>query len=336
MNLRYLGYAAQNLTLKRTTNRTLRLANLDERVAGVIEQNLADLRAILEWNLSHGIRFFRVGSSVIPFGSHPDFPLDWETRFADTLEDLRRFISENNLRLAMHPGQYTVLNSPNEAIVTRALAELDYHARFLDRVAPEGTLTLHIGGAYGDKAGALETFRTNFQRLSERVKTKLTLENDDKIFAVDEVLYLCEHLNIPAIFDFFHHACYPGQGPCKDDLTGTLQRVVATWGGRVPKFHLSSPRDISTAHADMVTREDFEKTLRRMREVNGDEPFDLMLEAKAKEKAVLEVMRFWEEGLSGEYALKWMSGAMDEWEASGESEVWDKTAGDGVDANEAR
>ena len=128
MKLRYLGYAAQNLGLKRTTNRTLRLANLDERVAGVIEQNLADLRAILEWNLSHGIRFFRVGSSIIPFGSHPNFPLDWETRFADTLEDLRRFIAENNLRLAMHPGQYTVLNSPNEAIVTRALAELDYHA----------------------------------------------------------------------------------------------------------------------------------------------------------------------------------------------------------------
>ncbi len=304
MKLRYLGYAAQNLTLARTTNRTLRLANLDERVAGVIEQNLADLRAILEWNLSHGIRFFRVGSSVIPFGSHPDFPLNWETRFADTLEDLRRFIEEHDLRLSMHPGQYTVLNSNNETVAARASVELDYHARFLERVAPEGTLTLHIGGAYGDKARALETFQANFQRLPERVKTRLTLENDDKIFAVDEVLYLCERLSIPAIFDFFHHACHPGQGPCKDDLTGTLQRVVATWEGRVPKFHLSSPRDLSTAHADFVTREDFERALRRMQEVNSDEPFDLMLEAKAKEQAVLGVMRFWEEGLSGEYALK--------------------------------
>lgn len=137
MQLRHLGYACINLTLKRTTGRTLRLANLQaERVGEVIENNLNDLQAILEWNFRHGIRFFRIGSSIIPFGSHPEFPLDWQDRFSATLATIREAVARHGLRLSMHPGQYTVLNSNNLLVVERAVAELEYHAALLRCVDP--------------------------------------------------------------------------------------------------------------------------------------------------------------------------------------------------------
>lgn len=290
MRLRYLGYAGQNLSTGRTTGRTLRLANLTpERAAEVTAANLADLRAILEWNAAHGIRFFRIGSSLVPFASHAEFALDWEERFADELEGIARFVRAEGARLAMHPGQYTVLNSPNEGVVARAVAELDYHAALLRRLDPEGgTITLHAGGAYGDKRAALERLLRNAASLSAEALARLTLENDDRVYDIDDVLWVCEALGVPAVFDLFHHRCHHRRPTPERELPDLLARAVETWGGRVPKLHLSSPREPGkTAHADYIDPADLDAALALAGEVGGSAPFDLMLEAKAKDLAVL-------------------------------------------------
>ena len=88
MKLRHLGYACTNVTLGCTTGRTLRLANLtEERAAAVVAENLATLNNLLRWNLSQGIRFFRISSSIVPLASHEAFPFNWRERFAAELAD---------------------------------------------------------------------------------------------------------------------------------------------------------------------------------------------------------------------------------------------------------
>ncbi|HEX7002691.1 MAG TPA: UV DNA damage repair endonuclease UvsE [Trueperaceae bacterium] len=293
MKLRSLGYVGQNLATGLTTGRTLRLANLSEqRVAEVAEKNLQDLRAILEWNVRHDILCFRIGSSVIPFASHPGFTLDWSARFERELEGIRRYAAKHRLRLSMHPGQYTVLNSPSDRVVANSIVELEYHARFLSLVAPEdGTMTLHVGGAYGDREAALERFAVNFERLSERARSRLVLENDDTTFDAEAVIGLAGVIRCPVVFDFFHHRCLRPVDDWRRGLPELVERVVATWRGMTPKFHLSSPRAAGiTAHADYIAPDDLITTLRIMEEVGGDDRFDLMLEAKAKDAAVLEAM----------------------------------------------
>ena len=284
----------QNLATGLTTGRTLRLANLSpERVAEVAARNLGDLARILEWNVEHDIRCFRIGSSVIPFASHPDFKFDWAGHFAEELERIRRFAREHAIRLSMHPGQYTVLNSPREKVVENSIAELEFHAEFLSLVAPHaGTMTLHVGGAYGDREAAIERFSRNFERLSRRARGRLVLENDDTTFDIADVLRLCSQLERPAVFDFFHHRCLYRTGDPRQDLTALLGEVVASWQGATPKFHLSSAREEGlTAHADYLQTQDLLDVIGALNEVAGDEPFDLMLEAKAKDGAVLEAMR---------------------------------------------
>lgn len=293
LNLRYLGYVGQNLTLGETTGRTLRLANLTEaRAYEVTALNLAALQRILEWNVLQNVHFFRVTSSVVPFASHPAFTLDWRAAFGETLDQIRSFVEKHNLRLSVHPGQYTVLNSPNEQIVARAFAELEYHAQFLEAVDPKsGTMTLHIGGLYGEKEVALARFAQNFTLLSPSAQARLTLENDDKIYGIRDVLGLCESLGIPAIFDIFHHKCHPGPHEWHEDLLELLERVVRSWDGRVPKLHLSSAREPGkTAHADSIRAEDLAELTTLMAGVAGNEPFDVMLEAKLKDKALLELL----------------------------------------------
>ncbi|MFP4600515.1 MAG: UV DNA damage repair endonuclease UvsE [Persicimonas sp.] len=290
MRLRHLGYACINCSLDLTTGRSLRLDNLaDAYVSEIIEANLEALGRILAWNVEHGLKFFRISSSVIPFASHPDFPIDWRARFADQLDAIRDFGRAHGLRLSMHPGQYTVLNSNRPDVVDRAIAELDYHARFLEAVTPAGgDIVLHVGGAYGDKASAVDRFAQNFARLSEAARDQLVIENDDTVYTLDEVLDLSRRVARPVVFDIFHHRCnHPGEH-WRDGLVQKLEAVNLSWPDRPPKLHISTARHLGkTTHADFITPDDATTLLDLMAQVDTDRPFDLMVEAKKKDLAAL-------------------------------------------------
>jgi UV DNA damage endonuclease len=291
MRLRHLGYVGQNLTLGLTTGRTLRLANVpnEERLAEVIGANLAALEAILAWNVRHGIGFFRIASSFIPFASHPDFVLDWRERFAAPLERIEAFTAAHALRLSMHPGQYTVLNAMKPQVVASALAELEYHAQLLDALAGEaGTITLHVGGAYGDRDAAKARAAVAATRLSERALARLTFEHDDTLFDLDDALEVAGAVGVPVVFDIHHHRCLHRRASWQRDLPALLERVMASWGERVPKVHVSSARSPGEkAHADFVDDLDLDLAIDVLDGVDGGRPVDVMLEAKAKEAAVL-------------------------------------------------
>ena len=292
MHLRHLGYACLNATLG-TKARRVRLANLrTEALIGPITQNLDDVLAALRWNVAHGIRFFRVSSDLVPFGSHEALPFDWAEAFAWKLKEIRGFVKAEGLRVTSHPGQYTVLNSPRAEVVAAAVAELEHQARVIEALDPrQGTMTLHVGGAYGDRPAALARFAEHLPRLSERARGRLAVENDDTTFTLAEVVALGEATGLPVVVDLFHHRCNPSGATWDAGLPELLERAMATWGRRVPKLHLSSRRaGTRTSHADHVEPDDLRTLLDLMAGVPPvGAPFDLMLEAKKKEQALLAV-----------------------------------------------
>ena len=297
MQLRYLGYACQNLTLG-TKSRTVRLANLrTEAVIPVIAQNLDDVLAALRWNAAHGLRFFRISSDLIPFGPLAQFPFDWAEAFDWKFREIRRFVKAEKMRVTSHPGQYTVLNSPRDEVVQASVEELDHQARVLSLMDPTGTLTLHVGGAYGDKESAMERFAQNLPRLSDDARARLVIENDDTTYTLAEVVALAEHTGLGVVVDLFHHRLNPSGATEDEGLHSLLERAMATWGARVPKLHLSSHKPGSrTGHADYLDMDDVQALLDVLAPVakdgQTDAPYDLMLEAKRKECAALEVAAF--------------------------------------------
>jgi len=84
----------------------------------------------------------------------------------------------------MHPGQYTVMNSPSEEVVKKSIAEIEYHTKFLDSLGIDysNKIIIHIGGEYGDKSSAIQRFSDNIKALSDSARSRLVLENDEKIF----------------------------------------------------------------------------------------------------------------------------------------------------------
>ena len=216
---------------------------------------------------------------------------------------------ERDLRLSSHPGQYTVLNSENPDVQRAAVAELEVQASLFDAMGlgPEAVVVLHVGGAAGGIQAALDRFLAGFEQLSERARARLVIENDDRLFGLVDVLELAGRTGLRVVWDAHHHRCHDPAGMGEGDA---LAAALATWpDDETPKIHYSSPRlDVTRkdgrivlpalrAHADLIEPMGFERFLR---EAEGQRPFDVMLEAKAKDLALLRLReQLAERGLAG-------------------------------------
>ncbi|MCK9223846.1 MAG: UV DNA damage repair endonuclease UvsE [Candidatus Muirbacterium halophilum] len=294
MKIRYLGYACINTGLGRTTNKTLRLKNLNyDKYFDIVNYNLDSLKDIILWNQANKINFFRIGSEIIPLASHRDFNFDWKADFGDKIKSLRKLAQVSDMRFSMHPGQYTVLNSLNDNVVFNALKEIEFHSDFLDFLYPDkGKIVIHIGGVYGDKISAIERFCKNFYRLSERAQKKLIIENDDKSYNIVDVLEISQKLDIPVVFDILHHKC---NADFKDNwrlnIIDNIKKVVNSWKGDIPIFHISSKKGVKgCSHTDYIEDYDFNEFTDIINNIPVNICCDIMVEAKMKEKAVLRLI----------------------------------------------
>ena len=282
-----IGYACINTQLQ-SPNRTCRLANATpERVIELGRQNLNTLAEILTWNHQHGIQLFRISSETIPLASHPAVKVQWWEELAPEFCRVGAIIRETGVRVSMHPGQFTVLNSPREEVIIASLAELEYQTRFLDLLGVDSSskLVLHLGGVYGDIQASMQRFIESARGLPEGILRRLVLENDERNYSVEEVLHVSEAVGVPVVFDVFHHTWKPSLTSLS--LTQIIERCAATWGaadGR-QKIHYSDPWPGKPpgSHSQSVDVLAFE---RFYHQVQGMQ-LDIMLEVKDKEQSVL-------------------------------------------------
>ena len=254
-------------------------------------QNTKDLFEIIKWNKENGFDFFRITSNLFPWCSEyklEDMPDHWE--IAGILGEIGKYVDEHNMRLTSHPGPFNVLTSPHPHVVENCINDLSTHGEVFDMMGvsrtPYNKINIHIGGAYGDKVSAMERFCKNFHRLPNSVKSRLTVENDDKatMYSVKDLYegVYCK-IGIPIVFDYHHHRFCTG-GLSEEDA---LEVAISTWPTDiVPVVHYSESRNIEQendkirpqAHSDYVY--DYIDTY-------GNR-VDIMVEAKHKELAVLK------------------------------------------------
>ncbi|ACZ42930.1 UV-endonuclease UvdE [Thermobaculum terrenum ATCC BAA-798] len=261
--------------------------------------SLGYLEAIFDYLQERRICMYRISSNIAPYITHPEMPQFHHQieECAEEIEKLGRKARALNLRLSMHPSQYIVLNSPREEVHLAAVMALEYHARFLDAMGlgPEAVVVIHGGGAYGDKRAAMDRFVRRYLELPERVRRRLVVENDEKVFSVSDVLWLHERTGAPVVFDHLHHRVHDPDGW---QTREAVAACLATWPqGVVPKVHFSSPRTeprstergesdpLPWQHGDWIDAWEFAGFLRECEGL----AFDVMLEAKKKDLALLRL-----------------------------------------------
>jgi UV DNA damage endonuclease len=260
----------------------------EEKLLQVIGHNLEALDRILDYNLEQDIRLFRISSDLIPFGSSPVNPLAWWEVFEERFLALGDKIRQENLRVSMHPGQYTVLNSNREDVVARAVEDLVYHTRVLDSMGLDQThkIILHTGGIYGDKTEAAQRFVENYQQLDPSIRRRLVLENDDKSYGVEDVLHISKATGVPVVFDNLHHAVKPSV--TQKTEVEWIKECRKTWkpqdGDQKIHYSQQDPGKKSGSHSSSIRIREFMRFYEdlAMEGLDVRKGLDVMLEVKDK------------------------------------------------------
>ena len=256
-------------------------------VSELVILNLQDTLKILDYNIKNNILVYRMSSEMFPWFTHYSFSdLPKFDTIKVLLQKIGKVVKENGLRVGFHAPPFCVLGSENQSVVNKTIDELNKHAELMDLMELDQTtyypINIHINTTQPSREDAAKRFCDGFQLLSESCKSRLTVENDDKLSQYSvKLLYDLVHtqIGIPIVFDQLHYKL----GPQDQTLEEALRLALSTWKTK-PLTHMASsirnedPKGLERAHADYI----YEPI-----ETFGLD-FDIEIESKAKDLAVLK------------------------------------------------
>lgn len=302
-------FASRTMVLRTVADKGFR--EIQERA----KQNLRDMLTIMKWNNANGIRLYRMSSEMFPHISNPSLlecltpeereevrSVPYSIEFAmPILKSIASWADYLEQRLTFHPGQYNQLGSPNPDVVEHTRTDLTAHAMIMDALElpttgdRSGLMVVHGGGVYLTKGGdersakriALDRWIEQWKRLPPSIQSRLVLENCEKGYCVEDLLPMCTAYGIPLVFDIHHYECYNHYHPRTTQATieSLMPQIHRTWGQKRQKMHISNQGTGAVGHhSDYI-----ESIPDVMWNWSAVEPFDLMIEAKQKERAILRL-----------------------------------------------
>lgn len=284
-----IGYPCINLSVDCKGDRTFRLKSYSEtRLVETVDSNLDCLLEILRFNVAHDLRFFRITSDLVPFASHPVCRFHWQSYFQNKFQDIGNYIRANDVRISMHPDQFTLINSPDEGVFKRSLQELIYHAQVLDlmELDTRAKIQIHVGGVYADKIKSIHRFVDRFNNIPDLVKRRIVIENDDRSYKLQDCLQLSDMAGIPVLFDSFHHEVNSSD----ESLADAVSLASSTWsqedGILMVDYSFQQDDRRRGAHSETIDIDHFKRFL----DTTKSYDFDIMLEIKDKERSALKAV----------------------------------------------
>lgn len=262
--------------------------------------SLQYLREIFDYLTEADINMYRLASSLAPYATHPELP-QFHSQIEECtseLAELGKVARDRDIRLSFHPGQFIVLNAPDDDLASRSAVDIEVQVSILEAMGLDDSavVVVHIGGIYNNKEEAIRRFAARYSQLSQTAQRRLVVENDDRRFGVDDAMKLHDLVGLRVVFDAHHHLCF---NPSGLDPQAAAKWCLGTWEGweAHPKIHFSSPRtDWGFRHKS----ENGRKSPNWRSHAEFIDPFqfihfyqsitrvapDVMLEAKAKDIAV--------------------------------------------------
>jgi UV DNA damage endonuclease len=306
------GYVAMSTVVSNAspskTMTATSFSKLEDREAAIRKlerigaENIRNSLRLLRHNRAHDIRLYRFSSKLIPLIGH-DMLEGWDpiATLAEEFAELGSYVRQHQMRVSFHPDHFTVLSTPRADVLKNSYADLERHHGMLEAMGlnRNAKCNIHIGGTYGDKEKAGARFIRHFEELDSGVRSRITLENDDKTFTALETLEVCEQVKAPMVLDLHHHMV----NNSGESAAGLWPRILRTWEGAgieeetsiglaalPPKIHVSSPKNDKDvrAHADHVEAKPLAEFLHSIAAVTPR--LDVMIEAKMKDGALFQLM----------------------------------------------
>ena len=259
LKLKEQGFSFQTITYKRFSSlpRDEAIKILSDRILN----NLIVTNKTIEFCAQNDY-VYRVSSDIFPLITYDEANVNLEDlpnydNICKMFETISHTISSTSVRVSCHPSEFNVLASLNPQAVEKTIKELNFYSSFFDRIGLEANynnpMNLHVHNKNGTHSEIIDRFIQNFNRLDPNCRSRLVIENDDKIncWSVRELItHFHPKTNIPITFDYLHHKCNPDM---LDEETA-IKACHDTWHGYKPLFHYSEsrPGNNPRAHAELA------------------------------------------------------------------------------------
>lgn len=305
-------YNERATTITWLNNQTREVA--EQRLYDIIEHNIDAVERLIRYvgSLPKQLRMVRLGSGILPAYTHRDWSYFYrdaslKTRLEQKFSSIGDCARELDVRLSMHPGQFTVLASDRPDVVERSLEEFEYHADIIRWMGYGQTwqdfkCNVHISGRKGPQG-----IRDILPRLSREARNCITIENDENSWGLDASLELAK--DVALVVDIHHHWVKTGEYIQHDD--DRIKRVIDSWRGVRPAMHYSISREDVLLDANPSVRPDMDALLesgykKAKLRAHSDycwntasntwalsfwDDFDIMVEAKMKNLASTELFQ---------------------------------------------
>src|SRR5210317_1010981 len=252
----------RSTTITWLNNQTREVA--EQRLYEIIEHNIGALERLIRYvgSLPQSLRMVRIGSGQLPAYTHSDWAYfyrqaDLRTRLERAYSKVGDIARELDVRLSMHPGQFTVLASDNPDVVERSIEEFEYHTDVIrwmgyGKTFQDFKCNVHISGRKGPQG-----IRDTLKRLSPEARNTITIENDENKWGLEHSLELADDLAL--VLDIHHHWCREGEYIEPND--DRIRRIIDSGRGERPAIHYSVSREeyFETHRRDV--RPNFQKLL---------------------------------------------------------------------------
>lgn len=285
-----LGYACitncinDSISSPYTYSEYLKDGDID-KLDRVIISNLKSLNNIIDYNIKNNIHFYRISSKIIPLATKDDVKFDYTNKYKSYYDTIGKKISDSKMRVDFHPDQFCVLNSVKSDVVSNSVKIFKYHYNLLNMLnVNDKILILHVGSSTFGKENSISRFINNFNKLPIYLRKCIAIENDDKVFNVNDVLKISKVTSIPIVLDYHHHLCN------KSDFS--FVDIFNSWGNSRVKMHFSSPRNKKDyrSHNEYINGDDFVNFIEILKKYDKD--VDIMLEAKGKDDSLFRLVRY--------------------------------------------
>ncbi len=227
-----------------------------EKLSDIVRNNFNTTEKIIRHCAAVGIKGYRISSDLVPIINHPEVMLNISDLpnyklIQYEINKVGKAIKETGLRISAHPSEYISLTSDDSKVINNSINDLEQHAEIFDLLELENNtfnpLNIHCRKD-GDPLEISDKFKKNFELLSDRVKNRLVLENNDNAKGVWSVRNLIKYFPGYSItFDTLHHKML-SDGYSDEEA---FNAAFDTWKFE-PIFHYSEGKDNTRAHKDMA------------------------------------------------------------------------------------
>jgi len=189
-------------TITKTRFLSLSLEQQLEKLNSIYSDNVDMFIKAIKYCFNNSIPMYRVTSHLFPF-YETEAGISALSNVVSTLKVLEENIKQSKVRVVMHPDQFVVLSSDSSDVINNSINELEHHAHIFDLI---GLSQSHFNllNIHGGKRGNSKTLIETINNLSDNIKSRLTLENDEYCYSTKELCKVSEQTGVPVLFDFHH------------------------------------------------------------------------------------------------------------------------------------